>query len=107
MEPIRWSQIVRTPGSTEVQWHQATEVPPMGSEPPVSDARPGLRLFTRPVGATPFYPTIDVTSSAAQAMLEGFLRTGRHVGKCISWQSRGYGVRRKDTIHIRPLQPGE
>jgi hypothetical protein len=46
--------------------------------------------------------TIDVTSTQAMAMLEGFLGSGAHAGKILSWRARGFGVRRKDSIRITP-----
>lgn len=64
--------------------------------------RPGVRLMTMPVADGPDLWTIDVTSDVVNAMLEGFLATGAHVGKVLSWQSRGFGVHRRDTIRITP-----
>lgn len=100
-DPInRWSRIVRRPGAVQLWGHHAVEVPAAGQGLVVSSARPGIRLITQPVDAsTPLY-LIDVTSTAVQAMLEGFLGSGVAVGKVLSWQSKGAGVRRRDTIHI-------
>jgi len=103
----RWAQLVRAPGAVQVLAHHPIDVPPLNSQPPYENARAGVRLLVRPVGSSPDVYTVDVTSTQVQAMLEGFLRTGNHVAQRLSWRSRGYGVRRKDTIHLRPLKPGE
>ena len=103
----RWSQIVRTPGAVEVYWHQQTEIPALGTDPPSDVMFPATRLFVRPLDSTPPYTTLDVVSSATRAMLEGFLQSGIHVNRRIGWKAQGWGVRRKDTLHIRPLKPGE
>lgn len=103
----RWSQIVRTPGAVQVLGHHAIDVPALGSELPYTDTRPGIRLLVRPIGGSPDCWTIDVTSTAMHAMLEGFLQTGNHAGLRLAWRSKGFGVKRRDTLHLRPLQPGE
>jgi hypothetical protein len=103
----RWSQIVRRPGAVEIQAHHAIDVPAISDELPYSDPRPGTRLLVRPIEGDDLPWTIDVTSTQAQAMLEGFLRSGNHVGLRLSWRSRGFGTRRKDTIHLRPVRPDE
>ena len=100
----RWSQIVRTPGAAQVLAHHPVEVAPIGGETGDSPARPGVRLMWRPVSdpALPLY--CDVTSVQAIAMLEGFLHTGLHVRSVLSWRSKGFGVHRRDTIGITPLE---
>lgn len=103
----RWSQVVRGPGAVEIMaWHEIS-VPPLGTQPPYESARPGIRLLVRPLDDSGAPWTIDVTSTQAMAMLEGFLRTGAHVGQRLSWSSRGFGVLRKDTIHLRPVQQND
>jgi hypothetical protein len=57
--------------------------------------------MTYPVAGEEYFPVIDVTSTAAIAMLEGFLRSGVGVGRVIGWHGRGRGKRRRDTIFIR------
>lgn len=103
----RWSQLVRTPGAVQVLSHHAIDVPPLGAEYPPAEARPGLRLLCRPVSSHDLPWSIDITSTATQAMLEGFLRSGIHVGQRLGWRSRGFGVNRRDTLYLRPLKPGE
>lgn len=98
----RWSQVVRSPGSVRVHSHCAIDVPPIGGVTDEAPARPGVRLFTSPVAGGPQLYTIDITSTQAMAMLEGFLGMGVHVGKVITWRARGFGVLRKDTIGIAP-----
>jgi len=100
----RWSQIVRTPGAVEVYWHQPREVPALGTQEPTALRRPGTRLFVRSLEGTEPFTTIDITSTATRAMLEGFLATGVHVRHSLSWRSHGYGPRRRDTLTIRPLK---
>jgi hypothetical protein len=75
----------------------------MGEVSPASPARPGVRLWVRDLAPGGELRTIDITSTAALAMLEGFLYSGMHVGKSLSWRSLGYGVRRRDTLGIKPL----
>jgi hypothetical protein len=99
----RWSQIVRTRGAVEIQGHHAVDVPPLGEEYPHPLQRVGVRLLVRPIGGLPATPAIDVTSSAVIAMLEAFLHSGTHIGKRLDWKATGFGVRRRDTLHIRPL----
>lgn len=94
----RWSQIVRTPGSFLVRDIYPVNVPPLGEDPPYSSTRPGIRLVGEPVAMTSPAYTIDMTSTATIAMLEGFVRQGLHINRVISWSSRGYGVRRRDTL---------
>jgi hypothetical protein len=98
----RWSQIVRTPGAVQVHASMAVEVPPIAGLADGESPRPGLRLVTTPVAGGPALFTIDITSTQAMAMLEGFLGSGAHVGKILSWRARGFGVRRKDSIRITP-----
>ena len=66
-----------------------------------------MRLMWRPISdpALPLY--CDVTSSQVNAMLEGFLHTAIIRGQRLAWRSRGFGVHRRDTIHLRPLKDGE
>jgi len=101
----RWSQIVRKPGAVEITHHHVIDVPPLGQAMPHPQARVGVRLLVRPLEPSLGVTAIDITSTQAIAMLEGFLQTGAHVGKRLSWQARGFGVRRHDTIHIQPI-PG-
>ena len=86
--------------------HHQVDVAPLNETLPNELARPGLRLLVVPIGGAPATPNIDVTSTAVQAMLEGFLQTGVHVGKTLSWQTLGFGKRRRDTLHIRPMEFG-
>jgi hypothetical protein len=103
----RWSQLVRTPGAVEIMAHHEIAVPPLGSELPYTETRPGLRLLVRPLDGSAAPWTIDITATNVIAMLEGFLRSGAHVGMRLAWSARGYGVRRKDTVRLRPIQAGE
>jgi len=97
----RWSQIVRTPGTVKLTGHHADVVPAEGAGVGGANGRPGVRLMVHPVAtARPVY-LLDVTSTAVQAMLEGFLRTGVAEGKFLSWSTSGFGRRRRDTIHIK------
>ncbi len=99
----RWSQIVRRPGAVEIQGHLPIQVPPLNQPFPSELGQPGVRLLTRPLVSPEGPYVIDVTSSAVNAMLEGFLKSGAHVGKRLSWSSRGFGIRRRDTVKIEPL----
>ena len=103
----RWSQIVRRKGAVEILAHHEILIPPIGGETDTSPPRAGLRLLVRPLEGTDLPWHFDVTSTQVRAMLEGYLATGNHVGLRLSWSSRGFGSKRKDTIHLRPLQPGE
>ena len=103
----RWSQLVRTPGAAQVLGHHPTEVAPLGAATPPAETRSGLRLLVRPITPTDMPWAIDITSTQVQAMLEGFLRSGIHLQQRLGWRSRGFGVHRRDTIHLRPLRPGE
>ncbi|HKD78796.1 MAG TPA: hypothetical protein VKH81_03835 [Candidatus Angelobacter sp.] len=102
-DPIsRWSRLVRSPGTVRLHGSHQTTVPALGDGLTDPAARPGIRLQVHPIAtSTPVY-LLDVTSSAVQAMLEGFLRSGVATGKFLSWESRGFGARRRDTLHIRP-----
>jgi len=102
---VRWSQTVRKPGLVEILSSHPVELPALGDGTNIADARPGIRLIVRPLGDSPFYDTIDITSTAAIAMLEGYLRSGTHVGKALSWISRGSGRYRRDTIILTPVRP--
>lgn len=99
----RWQQIVRTKGATHVIGHHAVEVADLTSDPTNPTKRPGVRLLVQPIA--PWYPgyTIEVTSSAAIAMLEGFLHQGLTLGRRLGFETRGFGPRRRDTLHIKPL----
>lgn len=99
----RWSQLVRTPGAVEVIGHHPTLVPPKGEMLTPENGRAGVRLLVYPAAAHPQVATVDVTSTAAIAMLDGFLANGMHVGKRISFRSRGWGKTRRDTISIGPV----
>jgi hypothetical protein len=103
----RWSQIVRRKGAVEIQAHHEIMVPPIGGETETSPARAATRLLVRPLEGEDLPWHLDVTSTQVRTMLEGFLATGNHVGLRLSWRSRGFGSTRKDTIHLRPLRPGE
>ena len=94
----RWAQTVRKPGSFLVHDAYAVQVPPLNSQPPYPELRNGVRLVGHPVDMSSPAFTIDVTSTATMAMLEGFIAQGKHIGKVVSWSSRGYGVRRRDTL---------
>jgi hypothetical protein len=107
MDRTRWSSIVHTPGSVEIQWHQQSEVQPQGTERAGMAPVPATRLFVRSLGFTEPLTTVDVTSSATKAMLEGFLASGIHVGHALSWRSYGGGKLRRDTVSFRPLRRGE
>ena len=96
----RWSQIVRTPGAVQLQSSCPIEVPVIGARPDASTSRPGVRLFVAPVDGGPMLYTIDITSTQTMAMLEGFLASGTHVGKILSWRAKGFGVLRRDTIRL-------
>jgi len=99
----RWSQIVRGPGAVTITGHHPVQVPALGDDPLAMDGRPGVRLLTLPLDDSPPIYSIDITSTAAIAMLEGFLSTGAHVGKRLTWRSGGTGRFRRDTIHLKPL----
>src|SRR6266851_8760988 len=96
----RWAKIVRGEGAVIVYGHHEIEVPPEGGLAVGERGREGLRVLCQPVGATPPIFAIDVTSTAARAMLEGFLGSGVLVGRRLSWSSKGYGHRRRDTVKI-------
>ena len=98
-----WAQLVRRPGACQVLGHHDIDVPPLAGETPVTPARPGKRLMVRPISPTNEPWIIDVTSTQALAMLEGFLGTGVHFQQRLGWRSRGFGVHRRDTLHLRPL----
>lgn len=97
----RWSHLVRAPGTVRLHGHFSIVVPPEGAGFDETNARPGLRLMVEPVATSRPVHLIDITSSAVQAMLEGFLQSGVATGKLLSWQSRGFGRRRRDTIRLR------
>lgn len=92
--------MVRSPGAVQVFASAPILVPPIGGATVENPARPAIRLITMPIAGGPQLYVIDVVSTQAQAMLEGFLANGLHVGKMLSWRSKGYGVLRKDTIRI-------
>lgn len=96
----RWSQLVRTPGAVQLQSSCPIEVPPIAGATETSPSRPGVRLFVAPVEGGPALYTIDITSTQTMAMLEGFLASGTHVGKILSWRAKGFGVLRRDTIRL-------
>jgi len=102
IDPPRFSQVVRRRARVLVLGHHAISVPPEGEESQGNAGRDGLRLVVMPLTHGAPMPTIDITSSAAIAMLEGFLSSGAIEGKHISWESSGFGARRRDTIHIAP-----
>jgi hypothetical protein len=96
----RWSQVVRTPGSFLVRGAHPVEVPALNQPTIGTETRPGVRLIGEPVQmVNPSY-TIDVTSTNAMAMLEGFIALGQHVNRELAWSSRGWGVRRRDTVRL-------
>ncbi|MGH7841155.1 MAG: hypothetical protein ACRETD_14800 [Steroidobacteraceae bacterium] len=95
--------MVRTVGAVEIIGHHEISVPPLGSEQPLPPGRRGIRLLCRPVAGDLGWYTIDVTSTAALAMLEGYLGSGNHVGKVLTWSARGFGVRRRDTLRLTPI----
>lgn len=98
----RWAQVVRGPGEVQLHGSHTVDVPPEGGAAQGVEARPGVRLLTQPIGATPPYYNIDVTSTAVIAMLEPFLRSGVGIGRVLAWYTRGFGVRRRDTLHLKP-----
>jgi hypothetical protein len=98
----RWSQLIRSPGTVKLHGHFSTTIPPEGAGFDESQARPGIRIMVEPVSTARPVHLIDITSSAVQAMLEGFLQTGAATGKLLSWQTSGFGRRRRDTVRIRP-----
>lgn len=102
IDPPRFSQAVRSPGRVVILDHHAITVPAEDSPSQGNQGRDGLRLIVMPISHGAPFPTIDVTSSAAVAMLEGFLYSGVAVGKHLSWETRGFGARRRDTLHIHP-----
>lgn len=102
---VRWSQTVRKPGLVEILSSHAVDLPALGDGTNLADARPAIRLIVRSLGDSPYYDTIDITSTAAIAMLEGWLHSGAHVGKALSWVSRGSGRYRRDTIILAPMRP--
>lgn len=87
--------------------HHAVEVPPLAGETNVSPARPGVRLMWRPITPTDLPLYCDVTSDQVNAMLEGFVHTAIIRGQRLGWSARGFGVHRRDTLHLRPLKDGE
>lgn len=103
----RWAQLVRKPGLVQILGHHAIDVPPLGTQPPYANTRAGIRLLVQPLAGADLPWTIDITSTQVKAMLEGFLATGRHVGLRLGWRSRGYGVLRKDTISLSPMNRAE
>jgi hypothetical protein len=94
----RWSQIVRQPGAVQIAGFHPTQVPPLDASSGETQPRDGIRLLVYPVDNTPNTATIDITSTAVMAMLEGFLLSGAHVGKQLSWRSTGFSSRRRDTL---------
>ena len=100
-DPIsRWSRLVRRPGTVRLHGSHANMVPAKGEGVASSNARPGIRLQVHPEATDQPVYLIDITSSALQAMLEGFLRSGIANGKLLSWESHGFGARRRDTVHL-------
>ena len=96
----RWSQLVRKPGCVLVHGWHPVQVPALAGQPAGELGRPGIRLLVTPVSGAAGVNAIELTSTAAIAMLEGFLASGIAIGKRLSWQSRGAGVHRRDTIQI-------
>jgi hypothetical protein len=96
----RWCQVVRTPGTFRVHGSAQVQVPPLGGATTADPARAGVRLLGQPVAMATPADAIDMTTTSAIAMLEGFLALGRHVNRELSWTSRGWGVRRRDTIRL-------
>jgi hypothetical protein len=101
----RWSQLIRRPGTVRLHGHFSTSIPPEGAGFDESSSRPALRLMVAPVATARPVHLIDITSTAVQAMLEGFLQTGVATGKLLSWETRGFGPRRRDTVRIRSRLP--
>jgi len=98
-EPALWATIVRQPGAVQIAGFHPVLVPDRTAAPDAAVTRDGIRLLVTPVAGLPPTPTIDVTSTAALAMLEGFLGSGAHVGKTLTWRSLGFSSRRRDTLH--------
>lgn len=97
---------MRTPGAVRVLSHHDCDVPPLGAATPPAETRAGLRLIVQPLTPADLPWSIDITSTKVQAMLEGFLRSGIHVNQRLGWRSKGFGVHRRDTLHLKPLNQG-
>lgn len=96
----RWSQIVRQPGAVQIAGFHPTQVPPLDASSGETQPRDGIRLLVYPVDGIPNTATIDITSTAVIAMLDGFLANGLHIGKVLSWRSLGFSSRRRDTLRF-------
>ncbi len=103
-EPALWSQVVRQPGAVTIAGFHPVLVPELGNTAPDPPVRAGVRLLVTPVDGIPNTATIDVTSTAVIAMLDGFLANGVHVGKVLTWRSLGFSSRRRDTLRITPAR---
>ena len=102
----RWSQIARKPGAVQIIGYHPIEVPALGQVPPYNEPRPGIRLLVQPLEGDDLPWTIDITSTKVIASLDGFLRSGNHIGLRFAWRLAGFGVHRRDTLHFRPMNQG-
>ena len=102
MATRRWSQAIRTPSTVLVLAHHPVDVPPISDPTNTLAARPGVRLIVAPADGSGPPDMIDVTATAALAMLGPWLASGRLVGRELHYQTYGVGKRRRDTIRIAP-----
>lgn len=89
--------------TVEVQQHTAGELPAMMKGATEPKPIPTVRLFTRRLDKLSPATHVDVTCSQPQAMLEGFLQTGRLIGRAVTFRASGRGRTRRDTIYITRL----
>lgn len=89
--------------TVEVQQHTAGELLAMMKGAAEPKPIPTVRLFTRRIDKQSPAVHVDVTCAQPQAMLEGFLQTGRLIGRAVTFRASGRGRTRRDTIHIARL----
>lgn len=89
--------------TVEVQQHTAGELPAQIKGETDPKLIPTVRLFTRRIDKQSPAVHVDVTCSQPQSMLEGFLQTGRLIGRAVTFRASGRGRTRRDTIHITRL----
>lgn len=94
----RWSKLVRTPGVVRIEGWHPSELPAESETTAGAPGRLAIRLLVYPIKTTEPIFSIDITSSAVIAMLEGFLRNGSAIGKYLSWRSWGFGSKRRDMV---------
>ena len=92
---------MRRPGAIQIHGHHTSSLPALGEPSVAAAGRPSLRLIGVPQSGDPDMYVVDITSGSVKAMLEGFLGSGVGVGKILTWQSSGFGPRRRDTVHLR------